>query len=108
LAVRTIAASIRTGISQPNKRMIQCPATPATAIPISRFQPKCRLGTAAYWFMNAGGCNTRYADVRSVTVSTKPYAGRNRGGATGNIAKITSPAAPEISIALRNRRYAAR
>src|SRR5918993_4075601 len=33
----------------------------------------------------------------------KPYWVMNRGGATGTYAKITSPIAPEISIALRNR-----
>src|SRR5918994_5301670 len=32
----------------------------------------------------------------------KPYWVMNRGGATGTYAKITSPIAPEISIALRN------
>jgi hypothetical protein len=60
------------GISQPNSLASQCPARPAQAIPISRFQPRCRLGTAAYWLTNVGGCNTRYAVFSTVMVSMKP------------------------------------
>ena len=67
-----MAASIAGGISQPKSRPTRLPARPAQAMPISRFQPKCRLGTAAYWLTNAGGCSTRYAVVCSVTVSTNP------------------------------------
>ncbi len=29
------------------------------AMPTSRSQPECRLGIAAYWLTNAGGCSTR-------------------------------------------------
>jgi hypothetical protein len=28
---------------------------PKRTMPTSRFQPKCKLGMAAYWFVNFGG-----------------------------------------------------
>jgi hypothetical protein len=53
--VRTIAANISGGINHPNSRVHRFPDRLAQAIPISRFQPKCRLGIAAYWLVKAGG-----------------------------------------------------
>jgi hypothetical protein len=30
-----------------------------TTIPSRRFQPACKLGNAAYWFVRPGGCSAR-------------------------------------------------
>lgn len=72
-------------------------------MPSRMFQPACRLGKAAYWFVSAGGCRARYPREYSVTVSTM-VGSTSRGGAIGSAAKKTNPIRPEMNIALRSRR----
>jgi hypothetical protein len=50
MATGMATAKARTGI-----RVVAWKRT----MPSSRFQPKCRLGSAAYWFVSAGGCSAR-------------------------------------------------
>jgi hypothetical protein len=90
------------GMATPMARTRVCPAATKMASPMSRSQPTCRLGMAAYWLVNMAGCSTRYACDPSVTVSTMPRPA-SRGGATGKLTNTTMPTAPEISIALRVR-----
>ena len=60
---------------QPQRRLR---VAPQTAMPTTRFQPKCRLGNAAYWLVNPGGCRARYASECKVTVSIEESARRGR------------------------------
>lgn len=101
-AVSTTAATMATGIATPTARSRVCLAATTMANPMSRSQPTCRLGMAAYWLVNTVGCRTRYARELTLTVSTMPRS-TSRGGATGNETNTTSPTAPETSIALRVR-----
>jgi len=92
-----------TGIATPNARVTTRRAVTTIASPISRFQPTCRLGIAAYWLVKAAGWSTRYECDVKLTVSAMPRPAR-RGGATGNRANSTRPIPPETIIALRVRR----
>jgi hypothetical protein len=59
LAVATTAKAMATGMATAKARTgIRVVAWKRT-MPSSRFQPKCRLGSAAYWFVSAGGCSAR-------------------------------------------------
>lgn len=57
------------GMSNAATKVAVCFERLAQITPTSRFQPKCRLGTAAYLLTSPGGCNTRYDSDRKVTVS---------------------------------------
>jgi hypothetical protein len=59
LAVSTTAVAIATGRASPTARTTVCRAARKMASPISRSQPTCRLGMAAYWLVNIGGWSTR-------------------------------------------------
>jgi hypothetical protein len=58
-AVATTANAMAAGISMENTRTTSDRVEPKRMIPTSRFQPKCRLGIAAYWFVNLGGWSVR-------------------------------------------------
>lgn len=47
-AVATAATAIASGESHPNHRAARTGVLCASAIPISKFQPTCKLGMAAY------------------------------------------------------------
>jgi hypothetical protein len=55
LAVATTANAIATGMTTANVRTAIRVVAWKRTIPRMRFQPKCRLGSAAYWFVRAGG-----------------------------------------------------
>jgi hypothetical protein len=57
--VATTASPIAAGKATAATRRSTCLAARKTAIPTSRFQPKWRLGKAAYWFVRPGGCSAR-------------------------------------------------
>ncbi len=106
-AVPTAANAIATGIATAKirtaLRFVAWKRTMAT----SRFQPTCRLGMAAYWFVSDGGCRARYPSEYRVTVSTR-LTTESRGGATGTKAKNAKPIRPEMIIASRRRTYLSR
>ncbi|GIJ75498.1 hypothetical protein Voc01_104150 [Virgisporangium ochraceum] len=98
----TTAASIDRAAATARAR-VHTRRTAATSARLTmRFQPTCRLGSAAYWFVKAAGWSTRYALLCWVIVSTSAGSAR-RGGATGTVAKTTSPTPPDTRIALRAR-----
>jgi hypothetical protein len=55
----TTASAIATGIATANARSHQRVVAWKITIPSSRFQPKWRLGRAAYVFVSAGGWSAR-------------------------------------------------
>lgn len=59
LAVATTATPMAIGIATAATRTIRHREVWAQATATSRFQPKCRLGTAAYLLTSWGGCRTR-------------------------------------------------
>ena len=99
----TTAKAIAIGMATANARTESRVVAWKSTIPRRRFQPKWRLGRAAYWFVSAGGWSARYPLEYSVTVSTIPGT-TMRGGATGTAAKKTKPISPEMIIAFRSRR----
>jgi hypothetical protein len=101
-AVATTASDIAIGNTTAMIRSARLATAVSSTIPTRRFQPTCRLGNAAYWFVRPGGCSARYACERCVTVSTRPASSR-RGGATGKSAKRTKPIRPDANIASRRR-----
>jgi hypothetical protein len=48
-----------TGMATANARIPILVDAWKSTIPSRRFQPKWRLGSAAYWFVSAGGCSAR-------------------------------------------------
>ena len=46
-----------TGMATPIARTSVCRAATKMANPMSRSQPTCRLGMAAYWLVNIVGCS---------------------------------------------------
>ena len=101
-AVPTTASDIAIGNATARSRSAKLATAISRTIPTRRFQPTCRLGNAAYWFVSPGGWSARYASERCVTVSTSPMSSR-RGGATGKSAKRRKPIRPEAIIASRSR-----
>jgi hypothetical protein len=59
LAVATTAKAIAAGIRTENARRTSDLLVPKSTMPTSRFQPKWRLGIAAYWLVQRGGCSVR-------------------------------------------------
>jgi hypothetical protein len=76
-----MAAGIASAITRSRTRPLAASAA-ARASPITRSQPTCRLGRAAYWLVNMVGWSTRYACEATLTVSVMPRPA-SRGGATG-------------------------
>ena len=107
MAVATTANAIAGGMATAKTRTALRLVAWKSMIPTSRFQPACRLGSAAYWFVSAGGCRARYPSEYRVTVSTRPGS-ENRGGATGTKAKNAKPIRPEMIVASRRTRYFSR
>lgn len=55
----TTASAMATGMATAKPRSQGLLAACRTTIPSRRFQPKCRLGSAAYAFVSAGGWSAR-------------------------------------------------
>lgn len=103
MAVAITAQPISRGERTANPRMARFVVAKKTTMPTRRFQPKWRLGIAAYWFVSAGGCSVRYEVDCWSTVSIRP-ASMSRGGAIGTSAKKRKPTRPDTNIALRSSR----
>lgn len=58
-AVATTANIIASGDKTAKVRTARWADVPKSTIPTSTFQPACRLGKAAYWFVKPGGCSAR-------------------------------------------------
>jgi hypothetical protein len=58
-AVATTAKAIAAGINTEKARTTSDLVVPKSTMPTRRFQPKWRLGIAAYWLVQRGGCSVR-------------------------------------------------
>jgi hypothetical protein len=58
-AVATTASIIVSGKRTAKARTARWVVVPNSTIPTRTFQPACRLGKAAYWFVRPGGCSAR-------------------------------------------------
>jgi hypothetical protein len=58
-AVATTASDIAIGSATTARRTARLATAVTRTIPTRRFQPACRLGNAAYWFVSPGGCSAR-------------------------------------------------
>jgi hypothetical protein len=59
LPVTTIATAIRIGLATAKTRTSRLRLVRYRMIPTSRFQPRCRLGMAAYLLTRSGGWSQR-------------------------------------------------
>ena len=58
-AVATTASDIAIGSATATRRSARLVTAIRSTIPTRRFQPACRLGSAAYWFVRPGGWSAR-------------------------------------------------
>jgi hypothetical protein len=58
-AVARTANVIAAGERAASARTARCEVVRKRTTPTARFQPTCRLGSAAYWFVSPGGWSAR-------------------------------------------------